>query len=330
MVKCPIWGTPAAELPEYMGRDGAGYNSPRAGGRFFLTGSAYPAVQALDDEAKVRLTHEIVSQLIGNATLEITSYTIDQIKRASAPPPGERADRLLTYLARLSPYLGAELSFPKELKLYPDSIPKNLNLDTGFQVHQLYAWSDSQRYRELEFLLQMLASDNLISVSREGSPPNIVVQPKGYAHLEKAKKNIASEQVFLAMWFDPSMDAAFADGFDPGIRDAGYRPLRIDQKEHLNKIDDEIIAEIRRSRFVVSDFTSAPGCPRGGVYYEAGFAAGLGLDVVWTCRADLIGEVHFDTRQFNHIVWENPAELRKRLSDRIRATIGQGALTDTS
>ena len=32
-------------------------------------------------------------------------------------------------------------------------------------------------------------------------------------------------------------------------------PVRIDQKERLNKIDDEIIAEIRRSRFLVADFT---------------------------------------------------------------------------
>jgi hypothetical protein len=35
----------------------------------------------------------------------------------------------------------------------------------------------------------------------------------------------------------------------PAIRDSGYEPMRIDRKEHINKIDDEIIAEIRRSCF---------------------------------------------------------------------------------
>jgi hypothetical protein len=326
MITCPIWGTPAIELPEYINRDGSGYDSPRAGGRYFLTRTAHAMVQALDDDSKVRLTHEIVSNLIGNSTLEISSYVVNQIKIASPSPPGERADRLLNYLARLSPHLGAVLRFPGALEFYPSEAPKALNLDTGFYSWPLYAWSDSTRYQELEYLVEMLSDDDLISTTGREKPPEIVVRPKGYAHLELARRNVASDQAFLAMWFDPSMDEAFAHGFDPGIRDAGYRPLRIDQKEHLNKIDDEIIAEIRRSRFVVADFTSALGSPRGGVYYEAGFAAGLGLEVVWTCRADLIGDVHFDTRQFNHIVWQNPVELRKRLSDRIRATIGQGPL----
>ena len=66
-----------------------------------------------------------------------------------------------------------------------------------------------------------------------------------------------------------------------GIEDAGYEAVRIDEKEHTNKIDDEIIAEIRRSRFVVADFTQGKDGARGGVYYEAGFAHGLGIEVIF-------------------------------------------------
>src|SRR5436305_13402542 len=95
-------------------------------------------------------------------------------------------------------------------------------------------------------------------------------------------------------------------GFDRAVRDAGYRPLRIDRKEHNNKIDDEIVAEIRRSKFVIADFTSEPDRPRGGVYFEAGYAMGFGTPVIWTCKEDLISQVHFDTRQFNHIIWKTP------------------------
>jgi hypothetical protein len=43
--------------------------------------------------------------------------------------------------------------------------------------------------------------------------------------------------------------------------------------------------------------------------------------VIWSCRADCIDHVHFDTRQFNHIVWNDAAELRVKLSNRIRAVI---------
>ena len=31
--------------------------------------------------------------------------------------------------------------------------------------------------------------------------------------------------------------------------------MRIDRKEHINKVDDEIVAETKRARFVFADFT---------------------------------------------------------------------------
>jgi hypothetical protein len=48
------------------------------------------------------------------------------------------------------------------------------------------------------------------------------------------------------------------------------------------------------------------------------------MPVIFTCRKDAIDKVHFDTRQYNHIVWETPEELRDRLAKRISATIGDG------
>ena len=99
--------------------------------------------------------------------------------------------------------------------------------------------------------------------------------------------------------------------------------MRIDQKEHINRIDDEIIAEIRRSRFLVADFSHGDGGARGGVYYEAGFAHGLDLPVIFTCREDSVETLHFDTEHYNHIVWANPEELREKLKNRILAVIGE-------
>ena len=122
------------------------------------------------------------------------------------------------------------------------------------------------------------------------------------------------------MWFDGSMQKPFEDGIRLAIIDAGYTPLRIDQKEHANKIDDEIIAEIRKSKFLVADLTGN----RGGVYYEAGFAYGLGLTVIYCCREDALKDVHFDIRQFNTIVWSEPSELRTALKTRIEAILGHG------
>ena len=130
------------------------------------------------------------------------------------------------------------------------------------------------------------------------------------------------------MWFHESMDDVWLKAVKPGIEDAGYEPVRIDRKEHVNKIDDEIIAELQRARFVVADFTHGDDGPRGGVYYEAGFAHGKDREVVFTCEKDALQRIHFDTRQYNHIVWEAEKldEFRRRLKNRICAVVGEGPL----
>jgi hypothetical protein len=55
---------------------------------------------------------------------------------------------------------------------------------------------------------------------------------------------------------------------------------------HNNKIDDEIVAEIRRSKFLLADFTCEKEKVRGGVYFEAGFGMRLGIPVIWTVAKD--------------------------------------------
>jgi hypothetical protein len=60
------------------------------------------------------------------------------------------------------------------------------------------------------------------------------------------------------------------------------------------------------------------------VYFEVGFALGLGLRVIPTCRADEIEKLHFDIRHLNTLPWNNPSDLADSLSKRIRAVIGAG------
>ena len=140
--------------------------------------------------------------------------------------------------------------------------------------------------------------------------------------------------VFVAMWFDEEVNNAYDSGIAPAIRNTGHEPVRIDHKKRSDRIDDQTIAEIRRVRFLVCDFTCGllpdqdaesrqTAVPRGGVYYEAGFAHGLDKKVSWTCRKDLIAHVNFDVRRYNCISWESGKEtdLRTKLASRIRAVI---------
>ena len=122
---------------------------------------------------------------------------------------------------------------------------------------------------------------------------------------------------FVAMSFAPELQDAYDLGIKPAIEDAGFSATRADLMEHNNEITDEIIAGIRDAQFVVADFTKQ----RSGVYYEAGFAMGLGRPVIWCCAKTDVDKLHFDTNHKNHIVWETPQELREKLHRRIKATI---------
>ena len=112
---------------------------------------------------------------------------------------------------------------------------------------------------------------------------------EGYRRIEEQDSNPDSRQAFVAMWFDESTDAAYEDGIRPGIEDAGYNALRVDRTEHINKIDDEIIAQIRRSR-VVADFTQGERMARGAgsTTRRVSQPGGLPIPVIYTCRKDLV------------------------------------------
>ena len=317
-IPCPIWGTPAKIVKDYRGA--ACIDSPRAGGRYIIEGwiivSMKMRVQKLDEATKARLTSWLISQrLLGEETPLITSETIEDAKQRRDLPVYERMDRFLRYLSRISPFVGARFVIEEtDELLYAQAWSESKMLVTTMPNSQ----------SEIEFFLDSLAAKGWINLHGSGHYDLTV---EGYAHLEELERRATdSSQAFVAMWFDDAMENAWRNGIKTGIEEAGYKALRIDRKEHANKIDDEIIAEIRRSRFVVADFTHGDDGPRGGVYYEAGFAHGRNIPVIFTCRKDALEQVHFDTRQYNHIVWGTPEELRRKLATRIAAVVGDGPL----
>ena len=155
-----------------------------------------------------------------------------------------------------------------------------------------------------------------VSVTSSGYKINLTA--KCWELIENLQQTaIDSDRVFVAMWFDKSMDKYYTDGIKPAIEEAGYKPVRIDGQDFNGKICDEIIAEINRSKFVIADFCEQ----RGGVYFEAGYAMGQGKPVIFTASEAELKKVHFDTRQYNHIEYDSPEDLKKKLYNRICATI---------
>ncbi|MEW4223150.1 hypothetical protein [Rossellomorea marisflavi] len=224
--------------------------------------------------------------------------TLEELISTFPKNVSERIDRTLLNLANVTRYPGQTLHITERSK----TLFFTQTMDT----------------REMFFLMQQLIDDGLIS-GHTSIPSELTVTVKGWnriADLEIEQKSQDSDQAFVAMWFGEEMNSV-AEKMLSAIKAAGFKAVRIDKKEHNNKIDDEIIAEIKKSKFVVADFTGH----RGGVYFEAGFGMGLGKPVIWTCREDSLSELHFDTRQYSHIVWKDEDELYSKLLNRIRATI---------
>ncbi len=200
----------------------------------------------------------------------------------------------------------------------------------------MLAWSESVSEDELYYLGRYLIKQGWAGEgSREIGGISLFVTVDGYARLaELEAANKESSQGFVAMWFPDAnnkdyklIKKAYDEGIYPGIDQAGYDPYRVDRDEHNDQITDKIIAEIRRSKFLVADFTYGDSGPRGGVYYEAGFAHGFNIPVIFTCFKDRFSteRIHFDIQQQNFILWQTPEELYEKLKNRITGSaIGWG------
>lgn len=259
--------------------------------------------------------------------------TIDEIIKAPTLVISERFNRALLNIAKKSQYRGASLIIDSIIDypmLYPDS-------------------SDTDAVR---FILIQLLEDKYISLHYDYNESYLhkrpfklpfTITPKGWnkvAELESTNKD--SKKVFVAMWFSDEMKETFEKYIQSAVAEAkeGHNALHIGKKEHNNDINDEIIAEIKTSKFVIADLTG----DRGGVYYEAGFAKGLGIPVIFTCHSDWFNKeiiqkvedkddqakavnikinrkVHFDVSTINIIEWKTGEELKTKLINRIRATI---------
>lgn len=307
MDKCLIWPGFEATINLVDGGWASVVESPRAGGKYEITLPAKDLVENFDLGIRARLTTWLVDQR--RLGVQCPVVTQDVVKFAEAKRPlraDERAERLLKMIADDTTSVGTPVRF----------LTSN---------GEAFAWSESVTRQEVYYLLAYLEKmswiEDLLTFDVAFS---CRVTVEGYTHIADYGTNVDSSQAFVAMWFHDKMNDAFEHGIKPAIEAAGYAPLRIDQKPDVNKIDDEIIAEIRRSRFLVADFTQDKEGARGGVYFEAGFAQGLGIPVIYTCCKNVMDKLHFDTRQYAHIDWETPKELHDGLLNRILARIGEG------
>lgn len=269
----------------------------------------------------------------------ILAKDLDRLRELRAPNVFEKAANLLLEFASESTALGIGVRHPVprvfaalekvnqhvNATVYPDGILS----DEEQRGLKWLALASATYAKEVQWLIEdFLKSSSFVREGRKypyghRAYPELIVTPEGWREIHRLQVTDSGSRLgFVAMSFRPEFNELYERGIAPAITAAGYEPFRVDRKEHNNRIDDEIIASIKRSRFLVGDFT----VDRGGIYFEAGYAAGLALPVIWLVREDSLDSVHFDNRQYNFIRWtENGwAELNRALRLRIEATVGRG------
>lgn len=279
--------------------------------------TAYLITEDAFDDLKVRPIkgHRMIANVRGwlheAGAVHITSKEVELLRNLKTPSVAERAEKLLVAIEKRTPMIGAKT-----------------RINSGDYARPWIASSWSIDIEEVKYLLRdyMANTKDWITQSlMEAGSLDFKIAPKGYDYLAELRRGAVDKvSGFCAMWFSDQVTAVWTDAISPAIESAGYHSVRIDNIQHNNKIDDEILANIRSARFVVADFTGG----RGGVYFEAGFALGLGLPVIWTVREDSLSEIHFDNRQYNFILWkpDDLPDFAKRLQLRIEATIGKGPI----
>src|SRR6266576_1632262 len=257
----------------------------------------------------------------------------DFVLSIRTPSVAEKAAKLMRFIAKEHPYAGEQFAIPwvaaqGQLKMVDDHKDQSFADDRAMieQCQALFPYiaaSWSRNAGEFLFLLNSHLRNAKRFIEEGDNSQFLRVTPEGWNYLQALEAPTdESTTVFVAMWFNPETDALWKEAMRPGVYDAGYEPVRIDAVEHSNKIDDEIIAQIRGCKFLVADFTRQ----RGGVYFESGFAMGLGKRVIWCVKAADLKEVHFDNRQFNFLLWndDNIAAFKEALTNRIKALFGKG------
>lgn len=325
---CVLCGSEAPTHPRTG--DNETFECPRCG-YFKASGSLVARLRVhspLENPQKAYASSWLRERAPATSTLGLPPFTLstthESLLRSARPPAvADQADRVLAELARQHSRPGQIITI---------DFRRNLAL-------QALSWSVDDNdlfYLVVDYLVQeqgyLFVAPTI--VPHPHNPLPLRVTPRGWAYIQSG--GVArSVQGFIAMWFHPSTEELRERGLKPAIERAGYRAFIIDESLRNKPIDAEIIANIRRSRLLVADVHYGDSVPRGGVYFEAGYAMGHNIPVFWTCKdTDLRdGRIHFDVRQNVFTPWTaggNWEPFVKRLSTFIEANEGAGPLKDLS
>ena len=186
ITSCPIWGE-GYKAEGYFDEATRTYhieNSPRAGGGYVIPQVELNAsLPRLDESAKARLTTWLIDQYLqGNKQPAITEEVITYVKNKLALPVGDRADRLLQFIADQSKQVGDHVLIDRE-------------------CYEVFAWSESTKWNEVHFCVNHLLEQGwLIQRYRMTKGPVVSVSVEGCSRISELSSSTELSQTFAITW----------------------------------------------------------------------------------------------------------------------------------
>lgn len=224
------------------------------------------------------------------------------VERAPTLSLEDKALKTLENLAVAEGELGAGVGIPYLLREYPGR-PDWANGRPPNEVGISFGCTEI----EAPMIYQFLIKKGLAVVQpprTHQSSSRAFLTPDGYSTISQLKSGRSETlaQAFLVCRFIPQLDDLFDKAYHPIGTELGCAIQRIKDIHHIDKIDDRICEEIRRSRIVIVDLTEQTF----NVAFEAGYALALNKPVVWTKRKDAGSPVMpFDIYTYNCLEWES-------------------------
>jgi hypothetical protein len=167
--------------------------------------------------------------------------------------------------------------------------------------------------------------------TNEGGKMGAMLTLEGWERYEALHKEIVeSRTAFMAMKFgDATLNKMLDQCFRPAVKRTGFELRILTDQQRAGLIDDQIRSGLLAARFVIADLTHG----NSGAYWEAGFAEGRGIPVIYTCEVSAwtTSKPHFDTNHLATIIWDasKPKEAEDALTSMVRATLrGEAKQTD--
>jgi len=250
--------------------------------------------------------------------LRVTGRYIKEIFKQPFPTPPEQCDYLVRFLGQKTRRLG-------------------VNFDTKIELNgkKLLSATASVDKENLDGIIAFAKERGLIHES-EGQ---LSLTPNGWERFSELQKpNKDSNGVFLAMQFDKEQEGFLINTLGPCVAAHGLmlKPLT-EYRVAENILDLKLRNAIRDSRILICDLTHR----NNGAYFEAGFAEGLRLPVIYVCEqssfdkrsesfADNIYKrfwrIHFDVEHQEIYLWKNDddasiAKFQSDMSAKIQAVL---------